>query len=572
MLPHRQAIAIGVLAGLAFAGSPAALEAQQVCRSMPPLDVARIMIPSLRSSDPGLAVAAADELRDRLGRDFNCRDLIVISRNDIFNTLSQSGYDTASALTPNDARLLGQMIRADEYVAGSIAAMPEGGYRADLNLALSRDPALSQPLPTITGRRLSDVARDASREIREARKQLDAERRCVAALRASQYQQAIQHAEQGNLAYPRATLTRLCKATAYSQLEYSPDSILAITNEILEIDPRSRIALRLAAEAYEKTGQDQRAVEAWTTLISLDPTNAGLIENATRYLVSSGNAAAAKPIIDEAVQQNPGDPQLQRLRWLVLLTIRDWRGAIAQGEDLSRTDTAITDTTFFRQLVTAYAADSQFQQAAEAAARGVAKFPGNATLHMLHAQNLRTTGQLQQAQAAVQRALEVDSRIQRGWVQLAQIQYDLGQPDSAMRSVHLALESGEDPAFIAQYATSLGGQMYSRAQSAQALEDWERVIPWFQFADSIQTSLQAPVPTTRFVLGYAAVNVAQPVLQQASDQRSCELAQKGRAMLNLAQVKLREGGSAQPEAAGQLLQWVMSAGPSADGLVRTHCR
>lgn len=568
---HRRAVAIaGVLAGLVLAGASTA-EAQQVCRRMPSMDVKRLMVTTLRTPDKALAVQASDAIRERLEREYSCQELIIISRNDIFNSLTASGYDTASALSPNDAKLLGGLVRADEYIAGSVTRSGSE-IRTDVNLVLQRDPALVQPLGSFTDDRLSDIARAVSSELEQARKQIEAEDKCVAALRAGNEEEAIQHANFGIQQYPRATLARLCKQAAYEELGFPPDSMLRIANEILEIDPRSRLALHVAAIAYQATGQDQEAVEAWTTLVSLDPTNTGLVEQAIAYLVTSGNAAAAKPIIEEAVTQNPGDPGLLKTRFLVLLNIRDYSAAASAGEELARTDTSMADSTFFRQLVQAYTADSQPQMAAQAAARGVAKFPTNAVLHQLHAQNLRNTGQLQAAEQASRRALEIEPTIQGGWLQLAQIQNELGQPDSALVSLRQGLTHGADSAMIAQMAAALGGQVYRQADASKAQADWERVVPWYQFADSLQTGIGQPMPTTRFVLGYAALNVAQPLLQQAADGRNCELARRAQQYLNIAHIKLREGGSSSPEAAGQLLQWVMQAGPAAERQIEAFCR
>ena len=568
---HLRVFAVaGVLGGLMLPGASVA-EAQQTCRRMPSPDVARLMVLTLRAEDRAVGVEAADEIRNRLEREFNCQELIIISRNDIFNTLSVSGYDTAAALNPNDAKLLGQNVRADEYIAGSVQRSPEG-FTANLNLVLQRDPALAQPLEPITGRRLGDVARAAVGQIKEARKQIDAEKKCVAALREGKNEEAVQHADYGITQYPRATLARLCKQAAYAQMNFPADSMLRIANEILQIDPRSRLALLSAARAYESTQQDEKAVQAWTTLISLDPTNTGLVEQATTYLVRSGNAAAAKPIIDEAVQQNPGDPDLQELRWLVLLTIRDWKAAIPVGEELARTDTAFADSTFFVRLVTAYQADSQPQRAAETAARGVAKFPRNTTLLMLLAQNARVSGQLQQAEQAIRQALAIDPRTPRGWLQLAQVRWDLGQPDSSMVALRQALANGEDSSLVAQSTLFFAGQIQSQANASKALADWERAIPFFTLADSLQTAAGQPQPQTRFLLGFAAYNVANALIAQLQQTKSCEVAQRAHQHVQLTATKVREGGTFNPDAAGQLMQWTMQALPFAEAQVKALCR
>ena len=88
----------------------------------------------------------------------------------------------------------------------------------------------------------------------------------------------------------------------------------------------------------------------------------------------------AKPIIDEAVKQSPGDPELIKLQWGIYRALGDWKAAIPVGEEMVKHDTAAADTVFYQQLVAAYLSDSQPVKAQEAASRGAAKFPNNSTL------------------------------------------------------------------------------------------------------------------------------------------------------------------------------------------------
>ena len=46
-----------------------------------------------------------------------------------------------------------------------------------------------------------------------------------------------------------------------------------------------------------------------------------------REIAASGNAIVARPIIEDAVKQNPGDPSLMKLQWLILLAIKDYKSA-----------------------------------------------------------------------------------------------------------------------------------------------------------------------------------------------------------------------------------------------------
>src|SRR3712207_5399730 len=122
-------------------------------------------------------------------------------------------------------------------------------------------------------------------------------------------------------------------------------SIIAVTNQILKLDPRNRPALRLSAEAYKAAGNGDRAIQAWTTLLATDPKNVKLQTQVVNELAAARKPELAKPIIDRAVAENPGDPDLIRLRWLVSLAAKDWKTAIGTGEQMIKSDTAaLADT------------------------------------------------------------------------------------------------------------------------------------------------------------------------------------------------------------------------------------
>ena len=575
---RRALMAVGTLVASFGGGALASLDAQQVCRVAPPDDVKRIMVPALRSSNKQLAVQAADEIRERLGRDFSCRDLLVISKNDIERTLVASGYRTDTALSPTDAKTLATLMRADEYISGSVVRTPENEFQVEANLVLSRNNALVQPLPTVRTRRLDDAAKEVARHLDAAKKQMAAEQRCVALARQNNYVGAAAAAQQGIQAYPQSTLARLCLLEMYSQLNYGADSLVRVAEEILAIDPRSRIALEYAAVAYDSLKQDDKAVDAWTRLIAADPTNTRLVERATAYLLTSGQAARARPIIMEAVEQNPGDPALQRLKFLVLLTIRDWRAAYETGEELIKTDTAMADTTFFTRLVSAYANDSQPQRAAEAAARGIAKFPSNASLYALHAQTLRNAGQLQQSLVSARRAVELNPRIPRGWVLVAQTQMDLGQPDSSLASLRRAKEMNTDSTFLSQYALSLGNQAF---RDANAMKDsasasatrakFQQAVRFLALADSV-ADVQQNKDNANFLLGISAFALGQSAATDAPRTKSCELARTAQDAFTLAQIHLPRGASVNQQAAGQYMQYLSQFTPVVDRQVRQFCR
>ena len=80
----------------------------------------RFMVPTFRSAERGLGLQAAEAIRERMGQDFQLKTLWIVPKSDIMTTLVNSGYSTTEALSSNDARALAQLLRAEEYVEGTV--------------------------------------------------------------------------------------------------------------------------------------------------------------------------------------------------------------------------------------------------------------------------------------------------------------------------------------------------------------------------------------------------------------------------------------------------------------------
>jgi len=423
--PQRRTVALALAAATALGGASVA-DAQQIQGSLqrgaPTRDTPRLMVAVFRSENPELSVSAADAVRDRLQRDFNGRQLFIVTKNDVVKTLEQSGYPTSEALSANDAQALARIVRADQYVVGSAEPSQSGsGVTVNARLVLTRDNKLVQPLGSFEVGRVEDAANQISREVREARKQLDNEQQCVNLYRESKFAEAAAAAREARSEYPRATIARVCEVRAMAQMDAAPDEILAVTSEILEIHPQNQPALTLAYEAYKEKGEDERALEALTTLLSVDPSNVNLQQAVVAELAQSRRFETAVPIIDRALAENPSDPQLLSTAFKVYLASENYEKAVTVGEQLIPLDTLVTDTSFYVGLARAYAADSQPQMAAEAAARGTQRYPQNATLWTVAAQYYRQAGQLDQATDALARATQIDLNTSGAGLMQAQI-------------------------------------------------------------------------------------------------------------------------------------------------------
>lgn len=569
---------LGALVVAAALVTPATPTAQRTRILTPPEGTSRFMVPTLRAAEKGMGEDAADALRSRLRQDFATKDLWVISKENICALLEASGFPCDVAPERVTAKLLAQQLRADEYLEGAVTKGGEG-FVLTAHMVLTRNNNMVQPIGTFTGGRMLDVATKFSREFKEARKQLEPEQACENAIRDGNIAQARQHAQASIAAYPRATLGRLCLINALVEDSASADSILALSEEVLQIDSSSRLALLYAARAYANANDTSRAVETYTRLIALDPTNVALQTEVVNYLAQAGNARGAIPIIEGAVASNPGDPDLLRLRFLIYLTVREWKQAIASGEDLLATDTAATDTLFFQRLAIAYATDSQPQKASEVTARGVAKYPENAGLWSLHARMLKTAGQLQPSADAARRSLAISPNNSAGWLALGDVLVEMQQPDSAVGALRAAVQYSDSAtkAQIAQRLLIVGNQSYRAGNTSKNRDDFLKAVNILAVADTIASEasvrplLGQAFAQIKFLYGVAAFQVSASAAQENQDAKSCELAQVAQQHLLIAQLNVPIGGSFAPEQAGQILQSIQQFSPAIEGQVQRDC-
>jgi tetratricopeptide (TPR) repeat protein len=569
---HRRAI-LGMLVGTLASGAFATLGAQQVLQRGQTAGP-RFMVPTFKSSERNLGVQMAEAARERFMRDFNIREIWIVPKVDITNTLEASVYSTTEALNPNDARTLANQVRADEYLEGTITKNDAGGYTLNAEMKLTRGQGMVQPLPPITDNKLGDIASTLAKEVEAAREQMDGTKKCVDLSRQKKYAEALGEARKAIGEYAQATLARVCMAEIYYEQKLGADSMISVSEAILAIHPKNARALAFAADAYNEKGLDDKYIEALTTLMSVDPTNTSLQTRVVNALAASGKANLAKPIIDQAVEQNPGDPQLVHLQWLVYLALKDFKGAVAVGEELVKLDTARADTAFFTKLAAAYVSDSQPQKAAEAASRGIAKFPDNATLGLLQAQLLRTAGQSQQALEAIDRLLASNPKIENGYLQKAQIQVQLEAPaDSIIPTLRNALANGTPAEQVGPYALTLGNGLYRHANAIKtdsamtAVEEFRSSLKYIEFSDET-----APSANSKLLLAAANVQMASALAGLAREQESCELAREGQEATSAAQMLLGAVGKDNPDTAKGLAGGVQQLMPYYDQLTKALCK
>lgn len=553
-----------------------------------------MVVPAFRGSDRGLGGKAADIIRDRVADAFPKRELRVVSGGDVDDWLRRSSFEENAQLSEGELKLLADQFRADERVTGTVIRT---GAAVNITAALTmiRDLRLSQPFAA-TGPSVNAAAEAIARDVIAARKQLIPLRRCENDERANKLQDAVAAAAAGIAAYPKAVPARLCLLTALVRLGASNDSIIAVARAALAAAPSNPLALEDIAQAYDAKGKTDEAAEAWVRFLATDSTNEDLIERVANALSREGKTHEAQPIVDRGVKEHADNLRLLKLQWLVHLANNDWKNAITAGEALVSRDPATqVDPDFYARLATAYRADSQPERALSVAALGVSKFPKDAAvqlvylqllqaehqvalqraiaafpedapIHVFAAETMKNSGNTAGARAELERALAENPRLPHGYLQLAQILIDAGQPDSAFATIELAARNGEDSATVAQFALARGNALYKAAGTTQKRDDYQRAMKFIAYAAKI-----TPTPEAKFLLGASALAVSQSAATEAPATKSCDLSRLAASALTDAEINLVSGGSVAPDAAKQYLEYVAKLRPYVDNQVKTFC-
>ncbi|MGH7670163.1 MAG: tetratricopeptide repeat protein, partial [Gemmatimonadaceae bacterium] len=385
-----------------------------------------LMVSTFHGPDRGAAHEAADLVRNRVADAFHNKGLQVLSAGTVANWLTQSGYDEDMGLLPAEREAVARHFRTDENVYGTVVRV-DSTYRVDAQLVLTRDPRMVQPF-SVVAPSVRAAAAIVAGDVIAARSQMVPLRQCENAVRAGAYEKAAAVASHAVADYPPATLARVCLLSA---LEHLPgdhsDSVIAVARALLAHAPASPIALEYLATALDAKGDGPGAGNAWVRLLATDSLNVSLLRRVVDALSREGNATMAEPLIARGVTAHPDDLELLKLEWLVHLATGNWKAAVAAGEQLEARDEASkVDPEFYRRLASAYRSDSQPLRALSTAAtavvkfpddapvyslyvqllqqehdaalpRGLARFPGNADLHVLASQALKERGSVAQA-------------------------------------------------------------------------------------------------------------------------------------------------------------------------------
>jgi tetratricopeptide (TPR) repeat protein len=435
---------------------------------------------------------------------------------------------------------------------------------------LARDVSLAQPLPPVDAKDAGAAAKVIERELTEARKARPEYHQCEAALRDQKYADAAAAARAGIAKDANSTLNRLCLMSAYQYGKMGPDSVLRVAEEVMRQDSTSTLAMRDAVDAYTTKGDTAHAVAVMQKLARLDPTvRQPLIE----ILGRMNKPEVALPIITEMLQDNPGDPQLLRYRFLLLASAKDYKKALQAGEDWMKADTAAATADLFSRMIAIAQLDSQPQVASQYAARAVQKFPQNADLYMSYAQALRKSGQLQQSLDAAKRAVELNPKVENGALLVLATYNELKQPDSAFAWARRAAAAGVDKDAIGQGLLPIVGVAMKAAQDTTGKDDAARRQAWmsaYQLSSTVDSI--APSPQVKLYEGIASFQVGLNALQGLNKTRSCADAQLADDMWSASQIVLPAAAAYDKNTAGQIMGAIQQYYPNIAPAKKALCK
>jgi predicted Zn-dependent protease len=447
------------------------------------------------------------------------------------------------------------------------------GYQVAAHYILTRDAALVQPLGTFRVSKPDQATGAISKEFQNAQKAFVAERNCVNRAREGKYAEAIAEAKKGIAAYPNTTLARICLANAMQEQKASPDSILAVTSEILRIDPKSKPALTVAYTALKAAKRPNDATDVLLKLVGADPSNTRLLEQVIEEFAINGQAAKAIPFVDQLVRDNPGEPNHLQLQMKIHLTAKDYKGGIAAGEELTKADTAAATPELFLRLIGAAQLAEMNDKALDLIRQAVGKYPNNVELLRTQVGMLVKAGKNAEALEAVRRALAANPKAPGLNTTLGTIFVSMNQPDSAVAAAQAALAAGDSASSVAPVLVAAGQAFLKASKTA---DDYRKPISVLELANKTSETPAGHLllGQAQFSLGYAFYQDVQKLARSQSKgdrAAACEAAKGAQMAFGVAQIEIPAGGRASPQAAQQLLSNLGQLSPATDQAAKVLC-
>lgn len=546
--------------------------------------------------DAGGAARVARQIergtRSRLTRVANRREVRVVGSDTIEAALRYAGYKDDVRLGPPEARLLARLMRADEVVMGNVQVR-SGTIELRAHVTLPRDWRLRQPFPVIRAATATAVADTLAQYVARARVQMNGLRRCENALRIDDLPRATKTAEEAVAQYPRSTLARTCLAVVLRISGVATDSVIRVADQVLAIDSTNIVAAVVRANSLTQA-RSRDAVGAWDKVVRLRPDSLDLAIIGVEELLRLQEAARAVDACRLLADVHKGEMRVRRLAFRGYVALSRWKEAAALGDSLDYEDVAFrSDSSYAIRHIEAlrlsgdtlsalsksarsvkeYPGDlsiyMQYAQLVKSEGlvvfpRGLALFPGSSDLHVLAAREAVAAGKKREALASLEQAVQADTSLTQGFLQMAELWFGEKEPDSAIAVISRAPRKGPRAELLRTYAMARGRQMIREAPDT-AFAIWKRALALFSVADSIDSR-----DDTRGLIAASSLQMARGSLVAASMSHDCPNATRANDALGIAAALLGLGVG-DGESADQLRQAYDEMRPLAEKAVKALC-
>lgn len=510
-----------------------------------------------------VARQVAGGLRTRIARLSPRRELFVVGSDTVESLLENSGFRADTVLNEVQTLVLARQMRADEVVVGRVVSRP-GVVEVHATLRLMRDWRLRQPLPLVRATSPGAAADTLARYVVAARSQMVGLRRCENFAREGKLRDAARSAEAAIAEYPASTLARNCLAIVLPFNEAPADSVRKVTGAILAHDSLNVVAAVMHAQSLTTLERNDDAAHAWMRVLALRPDSLTLGLNVVEYLLRLQQPTLALEGATKLIARHPDEPRFRRQVFRAHVALSAWPAVAALGDSLDVLDPEFRDDSSYAirhvralrvigdtlgalaksaRVVKQHPGDVglylQYLQIVNgentaALARGLAHFPGSSELHVLAARAAVTAGKRRDAIASLSAAVGSDPFLLQGFLQIAELWFEEGQPDSALAAIARAPRTGATD-LLRAYTIARGRQMIREASDTMP-QGWQRAISLFALADTLDSQSD-----TRALLAAASLQLARSEYVIATQVKACPEVSRASAALDLSSATLDRG-------------------------------
>ena len=346
---HDRAKVLSLLTGcllLAAAPAPAQLAISQPTTRflILPLSVSAV-------ADSATSVSAMNVTRDRLTALARYK-VIVITKRQLCDALSASGFACDVLLDDAQARLLARLLNAQAYTTGTLERRGAGlGARirvVDIGssgfafaFSIASATADTTALGDAIAQRLNVIVR-AGENARD----------CADRRQRGAFPSALDAARKALSIEPNLTDAYLCMATVYEAQRLPPDSLIAAATRALAGDSINPTAWEIKARAYQMKGDTLRAIDAFESELLGEPQNVDLRLGVADLERQQKQYQRAVKVLDAGLARSPGDAKILDLKSRICIEGQLWRctldGFVAQ---VSADSTRLGDSTFLRAAI-----------------------------------------------------------------------------------------------------------------------------------------------------------------------------------------------------------------------------